>query len=345
VEKAQSMVANSGISPFLWTEVINYANHLVNRGPTRANQAIILELKYYNKCLDVSLLRTFGCIAYSHVPKVNMNKLESKTRSCLMVGFDDKSKAYRLYDPTSKRIILNRDIKFDKNLVGFQHLGLSQVSPRNMFPDSLQSNISEPSFLLTDEHLDQESATTGNSNTDIVPLATDSDPAEGSLNSNSTTARNHMLIPNQEPTLQQSHTETVRPGRRLSTREHRPSSCLKDYYLFFTKETTEPRTFGEAIEKSEWKIVIQQEIDSINKNCTWIYVDLSLGKKVIMSKWIFKEKVGPSEKVEKLKARLVAKGFMQIESVNFCDTFAHVVRWSIIRIFISIATTKKRHIH
>jgi hypothetical protein len=64
-----------------------------------------------------------------------------------------------------------------------------------------------------------------------------------------------------------------------------------------------------------------------------------------MSKWIFKEKVGPSEKVEKLKARLVAKGFMQIESVNFCDTFAHVVRWSIIRIFISIATTKKRHIH
>ena len=43
VEKAQSMVASGGIPPFLQTKVINYANHLINRGPTNANQGINLE--------------------------------------------------------------------------------------------------------------------------------------------------------------------------------------------------------------------------------------------------------------------------------------------------------------
>jgi hypothetical protein len=72
---------------------------------------------------------------------------------------------------------------------------------------------------------------------------------------------------------------------------------------------------------------------------------LPLGKRPITSKWIFKEKVGSSGRIEKLKVRLVAKGFMQIEGVDFYDTFAPVVRWSTIRIVISLATTKNWHIH
>ena len=67
-------------------------------------------------------------------------------------------------------------------------------------------------------------------------------------------------------------------------------------------------------------------------------------KKPINSKWIFKEKVGSSGKIEKLKTRLVAKGFMQV-GVDFYDTFAHVVRWLIIIIVISLATTNEWSIH
>jgi hypothetical protein len=144
VEKARSMVASSGVPAFLLTEVINYANHFVNRGPTHANHGITPEQQYYKVCPDVSHLRTFGCVAYSHIPKENRKKLESKTRHCMMVGFDNKSKSYRLYDPVSKKIILNQDVKFKESLIGFRHLKQPETSPEIVFPISLSNSMPEP---------------------------------------------------------------------------------------------------------------------------------------------------------------------------------------------------------
>jgi hypothetical protein len=48
-------------------------------------------------------------------------------------------------------------------------------------------------------------------------------------------------------------------------------------------------------------------------------------------------KCSPSDKVNKLKARVVAQDFQQQEGIDYSDIFAPVVRWSTIRLILSLA--------
>lgn len=42
-------------------------------------------------------------------------KLENKSFSCVFLGVSDESKAYRLYDPISERIVISRDVVFEED--------------------------------------------------------------------------------------------------------------------------------------------------------------------------------------------------------------------------------------
>lgn len=55
-------------------------------------------------------------------------------------------------------------------------------------------------------------------------------------------------------------------------------------------------------------------------------MDLLAGRTPILAKWIFKTKLGTTDKPEKLKARIVARGFEQEDGLDYFKTFAPVVR-------------------
>jgi transposase InsO family protein len=105
MERARSMAISYGIPTFIWSKVVNTSNYLVDRGPTCANNDIVLEQRYSKHKSHFNHLRVFGCLAYVHVPKQDCDKLGSKTKKCLFMGYDDKSKVYKLYDPKKKNII------------------------------------------------------------------------------------------------------------------------------------------------------------------------------------------------------------------------------------------------
>ena len=42
------------------------------------------------------------------------SKLDDKSRRCVFLGVSDESKAYRLYDPVTKKIIVSRDVIFEE---------------------------------------------------------------------------------------------------------------------------------------------------------------------------------------------------------------------------------------
>lgn len=56
----------------------------------------------------------FGCLAYAHVNDKLSTKLEDKSVPCVVLGIINESKAYRLYNLVTKRIIVNRDVIFDE---------------------------------------------------------------------------------------------------------------------------------------------------------------------------------------------------------------------------------------
>jgi hypothetical protein len=43
---------------------------------------------------------------------VKKKKIHNKSFRCVLLGVSEESKAYRLYDPISKKIVINRDIMF-----------------------------------------------------------------------------------------------------------------------------------------------------------------------------------------------------------------------------------------
>ena len=65
---------------------------------------------------SVSHMRVFGSIAIA-LDKTQKTKFRAKAKEYVMVGYAETSKGYRLYDKESRKIVINRDVKFiEKNM-------------------------------------------------------------------------------------------------------------------------------------------------------------------------------------------------------------------------------------
>jgi len=85
---------------------------------------------------------------------------------------------------------------------------------------------------------------------------------------------------------------------------------------------------------------MNKEIDALMANDTWDFVDLSIGKKAISSKWIYKVKLKSDGSLERFKARLVIRGFTQQYGIDYQEVFSPVVKMATIRSIIAIAASK-----
>jgi hypothetical protein len=63
------------------------------------------------KTLHVSF-KDLCCDAYVHIPKEKRSKLDMKSQKCILVRYGDNVKVYRLYNPSSKTIIISMDVIF-----------------------------------------------------------------------------------------------------------------------------------------------------------------------------------------------------------------------------------------
>ena len=63
----------------------------------------------------VDHFRIFGCIAYAHVPDEKRKKFDAKDEMCVFLGASEASKAYKLFNPLTKKIVTSRDVIFYEN--------------------------------------------------------------------------------------------------------------------------------------------------------------------------------------------------------------------------------------
>jgi hypothetical protein len=84
-------------------------------GPHKVVGSMTPEETCSGKKPEVGHLRTFGCITYSHVPFEKRKKLEPTTERGIFVGYNETSKAFCIYIPSSRKTVLRRDIIFEED--------------------------------------------------------------------------------------------------------------------------------------------------------------------------------------------------------------------------------------
>lgn len=110
----------------------------------------------------------------------------------------------------------------------------------------------------------------------------------------------------------------------------------------------DPKTFSKAVASRDsafWKEIVNDEIDSLLSNNTWVLVDLPPRSKAIGCKWVFRKKYNTDGSVQTFKGMLVAKGFRQKEGVDYFDTYAPVARITSIRVLLVLSSLYKLFVH
>lgn len=103
-----------------------------------------------------------------------------------------------------------------------------------------------------------------------------------------------------------------------------------------------PLTYEQATagpEKERWRLAIDDELKSHQKNKTWVIVKKKPDMNIIGCKWVFKKKKDVHGEVARYKARLVAKGFKQEYGVDYLETFAPVLKYKSLRILLALAAS------
>lgn len=250
-------------------------------------------------------MKVFGCIAYA---LVNIrSKLDEKSEKCIFIGCSPQSKAYRPYNPTSGKVIINRDVVFNKR-AAWEWNGKKEESVIHI-PVQLEG---EHTTSLDSISLYPSSSSNSDSN----------NSSHGSSSNNSTPMSSHSPS---------STSSSESPPNKFQSLEDIYASCS------FSLLAAEPTCYEEPAKRPEWQNAMIELIQSIEKNQTWELVDLLEGSNVIGLKWIFKVKYNADRSAKRYKARLVAKGYSQKQSIDFEETFSAVAHFETVRTALALA--------
>ncbi|GJX35423.1 putative ribonuclease H-like domain-containing protein [Tanacetum coccineum] len=118
-------------------------------------------------------------------------------------------------------------------------------------------------------------------------------------------------------------------------------NCL--FACFLSQEEPKkkkPKKVIHALKDPSWIEAMQDELLQFKLQKVWTLVDLPNGKRVIGTKWVYRNKKDERGIVIKNKARLVAQGYTQEEGIDYDEVFASVARIEAIRLFLAYASFK-----
>jgi transposase InsO family protein len=317
VSAVKAMIHDQSLPMVLWAEACNTTVYLQNRSPHRILEDKTPEEAFTGVRPEIGHLRIFGCPVYIHIPVEKRTKLEPSGQKGILVGYNEDSKAYRVFLPDQRKTVVSRDVKFEENLASRKSHEIPTVAEDTQQVDP------------KDEQSGETSSAGGQPSGEEEQLAP------------SKSARRPRWF---EQTLRDAQEHVEAP--KTTFRESRPPRKFSTYMALMTNIIdSEPSNFEEATNQQVWRDAMVEEHNSIMKNDVWEIVPRPVGKSVVTSRWLYKIKHATDGSVEKYKARFVARGFSQKEGVDYEETFAPVARYSSIRAVISIASEMGWRIH
>lgn len=310
VESARSMLYTKDIPTYLWAEAVNTAVYILNRTPNVNTPKSSPFEKWTGQIANLEHLKTFGCEAYMHVPKELRNKLASKSSKLMFVGYHNNSTNYRLFDVSTRKIKISRNVTFNENTC-------TPASRQN----TVRIDINEDH--VCDDH-----------NDDVDDIFHDADTSLSNDDVPDDNIERDQLTSTSNVPTQSTNSRILRNRNNIKL-----PARFNDHELNLT-EIGVPESYEQAMQSDdadEWSKSIDEELAAIAKNNVWDVVSLPPGKHTIGSRWVFRVKRHPNGTIERYKTRLCAKGFAQEYGIDYTETFSPTTRFDSIRLILSIA--------
>ena len=110
---------------FFLAEAAMTAIYIKNRLPSpKIASKTPFEIVYKSKP-SVKHIRVFGCRTYNLTPKEKRCKWDAKARVGVFMGYEEVSKAYRVYDIEAGQVVISRNVTFDESIFGFSTVSAS----------------------------------------------------------------------------------------------------------------------------------------------------------------------------------------------------------------------------
>jgi hypothetical protein len=351
VEMARCLLKSVGMPGPFWGEAVKTAVYLLNRAPSRSLKGMTPYQAWHGRAPAVHHLRIFGCVAHVKRLGPGITKLADRSVPGVFVGYEEGSKAYRVYDPKGKRLYITRDVAFEENRAwDWSSSSGGQIAGPPAFivdystcEEGESSTAASATTSAAAENSPQNSAVAGYS----PPTAAAAGPSARSESADTPSPAQVQFAtpPSQDPNLD---TDSDGPHRyRRVDDVYEATVPFQD----LDEESTcllaaeEPASVEEALEEECWREAMKEELRSIVDNNTWQLTALPGGHRAIGLKWVFKAKKNPAGEIVKHKARLVAKGYAQRQGVDFEEVFAPVARMETVRALLALAAHNGWHVH
>jgi hypothetical protein len=255
VELGLTLLAQSGLSSKHWVDSFLTSVYLINRLPTPILKNESPYFKLFEKDLDYTTLRTFGCLCYPLLRLYIAHKLSFRSKPCIFLGYGANQKGYRCFDPHSQRIYISRHVVFDESKFSTKNMTISHdpckrtvtpstslitLPPSSPTNQTLESSATNPpshnqSPAIPDpRQLTNQSLVIPDSLTQQLPLTI----LLSSLNSQST----ELHQPTSNPSSPDSSTELL-PPNTLPTHTFEEAHPLNTIITRSQTGNLKPKTF------------------------------------------------------------------------------------------------------
>ncbi|SCZ88451.1 BZ3500_MvSof-1268-A1-R1_Chr2-1g04419 [Microbotryum saponariae] len=354
-----ALAYSAGVDSRLWGEAAMYFVRCKNMTPHAGVSGEIPDARWYGYAPDVSSLRTFGCRAWHCLPSASRSALDPKAMPLIFVGLDDHSKAYRLFNPATRKVLLSRNVLFHESEFP------ASFSPANPLPDVValrpdQADLPQPLLAVpprspapraeqltpAPDASDQGSPALARNVPDQelpAPFASDqgSAPDQGSPDSALSTP---CPSPRLRPGSYDFFALCLAPefSDDVDDALHSPApvcylvdtaAALLDTSSVDPAELVAPardpphwRAAMASPQADEWRLAAHDEFDSLSRDFSaFTPIDQSLvpdDAKIIGSRFVFRTKRDQFGKIKSYKGRLVTRGDSQRSGIDFDETFA-----------------------
>nr|GFB57546.1 retrovirus-related Pol polyprotein from transposon TNT 1-94 [Tanacetum cinerariifolium] len=232
IEAARSMLGNSKLPTMFWTEAVSTACYVLNRvSITNPHNKTPYEL-LSGKVPNISHLKPFRCQVTILNTSDNLGKFKGKAHEGFLVGYAANSKAYRVYNLSSKKVEETLNLRYLKDKPNVQGLGQEWYFDLDCLTDSLgytHFKTNTPACTqdtnINSGTQDDDSESECDEHAILVPSFPFNSFLGPKVNEVSATTENHL-----------DYAEEL---ARLQRQEHEAQSAAKKYGFEFSNETAQ----------------------------------------------------------------------------------------------------------